>query len=272
MNGNTIIRNDKNYVGYIGGANLKKAFTLAEVLISLVVIGVIAAITLQVLYAGSNKKALEAGFKKNYSVIAQISRKAASEFNDCDNDIAEEVKEYLNKQLITMKNEESRNVSVYEDYTYKTFSGKEIDSRMHNDCLIGNTNFSAWGTIYRTILNDGTYMGICSHLGVGISSKSSRDGVFISIDTNGAKGPNKMGYDVFHFHLDGYNCSAEPAAGTYRNYKEDEEGYSTDDANAQFVGYCSKESTSDVNGFSCAQYALSNKCPSNSSKTYWECI
>lgn len=251
---------------------MKKAFTLAEVLISLVIIGIIAAITVQVLYADSNKKALESRFNKNYSIIAQISRKAASEFNDCDNDIAEEVKEYLNKQLITIQNESSGSVKAYKNYTYKTFNGKEIDSRMHNDCLIGNINFPSWGAKYRTILNDGAYLGICSHLDVGRSSKSSRDGVFISVDTNGAKGPNKMGYDVFHFHLNGYKCNAEPAAGTYRNYAKDEDGYGSNPSNAIFEGYCSKQSSSNINGFSCAQYAISNKCPSDSSKTYWQCL
>ena len=48
-----------------------RAFTLAEVLITIGIIGVVAAMTLPSLINNSQKKELEAGLKKNYSVIQQ---------------------------------------------------------------------------------------------------------------------------------------------------------------------------------------------------------
>ncbi len=48
-----------------------KGFTMAEVLITLGIIGVVAAMTLPSLINNNRNKALEAAFKKNYSVIEQ---------------------------------------------------------------------------------------------------------------------------------------------------------------------------------------------------------
>ena len=49
----------------------KFAFTLAEVLITLGIIGTVAAMTLPSLITRNQNKALEAGLKKNYSIIQQ---------------------------------------------------------------------------------------------------------------------------------------------------------------------------------------------------------
>ena len=47
------------------------AFTIAEVLITLGIIGVVAAMTLPALITRNQNKALEASLKKNYSIILQ---------------------------------------------------------------------------------------------------------------------------------------------------------------------------------------------------------
>ena len=46
-------------------------FTLAEVLITLSIIGIVAAMTLPSVITNSRNKQLEAGLKKSYSVISQ---------------------------------------------------------------------------------------------------------------------------------------------------------------------------------------------------------
>lgn len=50
---------------------MKKAFTLAEVLITIGIIGVIAALTIPALINKTNKKELETAFKKQYSTLQQ---------------------------------------------------------------------------------------------------------------------------------------------------------------------------------------------------------
>ena len=49
----------------------KTAFTLAEVLITLGIIGVVAALTLPALIQNNRNKELQTGLKKAYSVISQ---------------------------------------------------------------------------------------------------------------------------------------------------------------------------------------------------------
>ena len=48
---------------------LLDGFTLAEVLITLGIIGVVAALTMPVIIKGKERKELETGFKKQYSVL-----------------------------------------------------------------------------------------------------------------------------------------------------------------------------------------------------------
>lgn len=50
---------------------MKKAFTLAEVLITLGIIGVVAALTIPTLVNNYRKKQFETGLKKEYSVLLQ---------------------------------------------------------------------------------------------------------------------------------------------------------------------------------------------------------
>lgn len=50
---------------------MNKAFTLAEVLITLGIIGIVAAMTLPGVINNSRSKQLETAFKKNYSSISQ---------------------------------------------------------------------------------------------------------------------------------------------------------------------------------------------------------
>jgi prepilin-type N-terminal cleavage/methylation domain-containing protein len=65
----------------------KNAFTLAEVLITLGIIGVIAALTIPMLVASYQKRVLVTQYKTNYSILSQgfqkmISSEGVSDFGD----------------------------------------------------------------------------------------------------------------------------------------------------------------------------------------------
>ena len=62
--------------------NKKRAFTLAEVLITLVVIGVIAAITVPTIVANYRREATSAKLKKFYSTLHQVSYRAKADGKD----------------------------------------------------------------------------------------------------------------------------------------------------------------------------------------------
>ena len=61
----------------------KKAFTLAEVLITLGIIGIVAAMTMPVLIAKYRSKVLETQFKKRYSEVSQVFIQLKKMMNTC---------------------------------------------------------------------------------------------------------------------------------------------------------------------------------------------
>lgn len=60
---------------------MKKGFTLAEVLITLGIIGVVAALTMPTLIANYQKTAIKSQFKKSYSVLQQALLKAQADLD-----------------------------------------------------------------------------------------------------------------------------------------------------------------------------------------------
>lgn len=84
----------------------EKAFTLAEVLITLGIIGVVAAMTLPTLIQKNHTNIVEARLKKFYTVINQAILKAETEFGDKENwyikDNDDFYNTYLKKYLITI--------------------------------------------------------------------------------------------------------------------------------------------------------------------------
>ena len=62
----------------------KKAFTLAEVLITLSIIGVVAAMTVPNLMSNFEKQKTIVGLKKAYSEFIQVVDRARSQHGDCN--------------------------------------------------------------------------------------------------------------------------------------------------------------------------------------------
>ena len=143
-----------------------KAFTLSEVLITLVIIGVIAAITVPTLSANSRKEETTARLKKFYSTIQQVTYKAKADGNDWDY-WAEEAIESVDNTPATSKEFAEKYVLPYIVYqSYKT-----VENRTY---------------IY---LNDGTYFTL-----------KKGNCIDIGIDVNGEKKPNTGGRDKFLFY------------------------------------------------------------------------
>ncbi len=153
-----------------------KSFTLAEVLITLVIIGIIAAVTVPVVMANHKKTETAAKLKKAYSMIVNAVRLseidhgvAAPEWKrDADISIEDFIEEYFSKYLSYTK--------IDKDCTYMG-----IDTENY----LGPIDLPA-GCIY---LNDGTIMSF-----IGWDPHSG-----IYIDINGEKGPNEVGRDFFGF-------------------------------------------------------------------------
>jgi len=207
---------------------MKKAFTLAEVLITLGIIGVVAALTLPSLIANQKKQALRAGLKKNYSVISQALEKMQQDLGE---------------------------MIAPDTYSGKTF--KPLYQKYFNvakDCgwinCIPNTNCDYKAYINNTktgctFFDDGQFILQDGSL-IAIENPTADAGwgfrVWISVDVNGyQKPPNTWGQDMFTFEImpDG-RLLPMGAEGTY---------YSETD-------YCSTTSTDKYNGIACTNRAL----------------
>jgi len=226
----------------------KCAFTLAEVLITLVIIGVIAALTIPNLMHNYKMKEFEALYKKGYKGLYDLNQKFKQDTNF-------NIGEYAKENLVGTKNSSgTRAVGSYmlnflkgtsstaTNYRYiKTLSGSEVYGVWLDDAGNG------------IVLNNQVYFfeyngAICP---------------IITVDFNGyKKGPNKLGYDIFSFYFL-ENGKILPFGA---NIDLGKIGTSA----AQASTYCSYASDSDRNGFGCSYWASLNKAPDGSGKTYWE--
>ena len=221
---------------------LKQGFTLAEILIALTIIGVIAAVTMPVLIGNSQDKELAAGLKKNYSVFKQVLTHYYADTGEMltqstENTAADSkrIKEALIKYVSNIK-----------DCGY---GWESYDAANNTQSCIP---FGKFGSIYKTyngnnlggsagafdqgqfVLSDGTAVFL---------NADSPHGTLISVDVNGfEKKPNRLGKDLFVFQLtqDG-DLLPGGAAGTW---------YSDENT------YCSNTSTNTKNGAGCAAKVL----------------
>lgn len=170
-----------------------KAFTLAEVLITLGIIGVVAAMTLPVLVANYQKIQAVAQLKRTYNVLSNAIRMSMSENGDVQdwvitssdiNGSSEFANTYLLPYLKVVKNC-GASTSGDCSYSLKNPNGTDASSRL--------ANYS------RFILNDGTIVFIFSK--VNTATHVFPRIIYVNVDINGLKMPNKMGRDYFEFAL-----------------------------------------------------------------------
>jgi prepilin-type N-terminal cleavage/methylation domain-containing protein len=226
----------------VTGEGKKAAFTLAEVLITLGIIGVVAAMTIPTLISNMKAIKLQTQFKEAYSIISQA------------------VKAY--------NGDDERTDAGQSQATYKSFmkyfkgvtdcgnaSQVAVDSKY---CFIRNSstafnqdqyykNYAKNSTYIETqLLDDGQF-----YLSNGMLIAFNTVGVLaISVDINGkGEKPNAWGHDVFTFQLiesekeGGYELLPMGAPSSTYNNKST---------------YCSTTNTSKTNGIACTYYALTD--------------
>ncbi len=210
---------------------------MAEVLITLGIIGVVAAMTLPSLINNSRNKELEASLKKNYSVIQQAldMYQAQNGFRLKSDDLdTHELKPAILPYFNVLNDcgvgtEPSGNACIpntdeNKSDIYKSYNGNTILLSVFDDGQF--------------VLNDGSLI-LLENVRYGY-------GVLISVDVNGYnKRPNRWGHDLFTFQLmnDGriLPMGAEDSLYTDMNT------------------YCSSNSTHLYNGIACTYRALTEK-------------
>lgn len=194
-----------------GGASLKasrgKGFTLAEVLITLGIIGVVAALTLPTLISNYKKQTYVTGLQKAYSVLNNMTKDAMA---------SDDVTDFSDTQFLQSWSENvglfpailkkfcpnSEGFFVYEGMS-NTYSKKELGEINNNYHLNGlPINANHW---YCLINQD----AIMYCFAIGTNNPSGRvENDFgsplgswqhnnILVDINGFKRPNQLGRDIF---------------------------------------------------------------------------
>lgn len=231
-----------------GGGHLVAScngFTLAEVLITLGIIGVVAAMTLPALIQNTRHKELEAGLKKGASEISQALNMYQAENGEpivVNNLDTHELKPELIKYF-----------KVLQDCGYGYGDSDTACIKNYNDPDKNSTtykNFTGTNTVDLKMFDDGQFVLTSGAIILinNVVDAENKDRIYISIDVNGYnKRPNRLGQDLFMFQIDNNNNGKLLPMGA-----EGTKFYSETDA------YCSKTSTNLNNGAGCTYKALSD--------------
>ncbi|MCM1338475.1 MAG: type II secretion system GspH family protein [Muribaculaceae bacterium] len=246
-------------------------FTLAETLITLGIIGVVAAITIPNVLNKCRSIVLKNQFKKSVALVNQVIRrtKASTDietFAEYCIDYST-YSSYINRprclnELLSNHNIKSFKPSYYNLLYYNVNRANDTIKSYNGKASATSTDFGNHGfqkALYLTVaMADGQY----------INYWIENFELYIPVDINGSAKPNRLGHDIFIFSV---NKKDDSLQGVQANFtaKEDE----PDNWASQTSGNpCNLTSTQKGNGIGCAQYALQDKCPYDSSKTYFECL
>jgi len=227
------------------GAN---AFTLAEVLLTLAIIGVVAALTIPAVVTKVTKDQYVVGLKKAYNTLKAVEREAVQEHGPTENwnlghstpqyDPTKDFEKYFLPHLDVLKNCGS-------DTTERGCWAEDVTDL--NGSWVFNLNDS--GEVYRFITSDG--MAWAYEDATYYVDKSAIRAI-IYVDVNGLKGPNKYGRDVFAFSFFPFNLGIKPA-GSYDDYYGQSRPISTSDVNSS----CKIDTSFHGQGYYCAAKVLS---------------
>ena len=122
--------------GKLMKSNMKNAFTLSEVLITLGIIGVVASLTMPSLIKNYRHRVLKTQFAKSYSILSQILEEAKIEYNDCNANNTEEIKalvyENLNKVQGKILTNKAPNI-IFDKYKQYSLTGVEANVALHTN-------------------------------------------------------------------------------------------------------------------------------------------
>lgn len=194
---------DKNLKSYYNKINF--AFTLAEVLITLGIIGVVAALTIPTLLKSTNDLEFKSAWKKSYSVLQSAYTFLKSENGGTtisgmgitnNATFAQAFKPYLK----VMRDEPNLALILMSDGSQYVTKMKTMNGN------VGYVQVGIQNNAYFLVLNDGTFF-IFEYTGGDANNAGGFNGAnlyavvynsnHIFVDVNGVKPPNILGRDIF---------------------------------------------------------------------------
>lgn len=165
-----------------------KAFTLAEVLITLGIIGVVAAMTIPGLIQRTQEKELLNRWIKFHALLKQAILMAEEEYGDSSNWRFDKYKSG------STPNTEGSAYSYLKPYL-----------KIVSDCPTGEPEKNCFLSGYKYSFLDGTPAAICSYIGPAVRLLSGESICFgngsphFTVDLNGTSPPNRIGVDIHYF-------------------------------------------------------------------------
>ena len=239
------------------------AFTLAEVLITLGIIGIVAAMTIPTLMTHLTHKKLQSQFEKAYADLNIAARMfyAQEECSVHDADVIlysgssetgnRRSDKLLEKFMSYYKGYSKTTGSIWRQYdqfhniTQKNLNGTAVDKY---PCDESSVAMDAVGRLY-AFENSSTQHG-------------DSYGPKICVDINGDDKPNRLGFDRFVFVFTSTNSLVPYTGKDWARLTANE----TDEN--KIKKYCSYENGSDLPAFSCAYFAIKDKSPTGNG-SYW---
>lgn len=233
----------------MAGFGKRFGFTLAESLITLGVIGIVAAMTLPTLIARIRIIQLHTQFNKMYADLNQAARLFYANENTSVpyygkiTATSPRSDKLLKKYMSYFKGSSTTTQLRYDyfDYAHNITNGEG-----HDTCDESSVMLDMTGRIF--VMDNAPF--------------NMTFGPKICVDTNGIKGPNKLGYDRFTFVFTEEN-TVEPYTGT--SYWECSENITDEE---QIKNQC-KGIKAGNNRNHCAYFALKDKNPTGNG-TYWK--
>ena len=210
----------------------KVGFTLAEVLITLGIIGVVAAMTIPAIITKCQQLVIITQLKKSYSELNQAIKMSVYENGDTDGWTLENALstveghiEYGDKYIAPYLKISHKAGGVKGWWTcnpHQNFPGLY--------CVLSKSkksNYSAWIPYIYYLQSGSTF------------SVGGWNSTVITVDVNGIKGPNVAGYDVYTFSISNNSLSSPKW-------------------NSKDTWSCSADSTHSYNGWACASRIIDN--------------
>ncbi|MCQ2754786.1 MAG: type II secretion system GspH family protein [bacterium] len=240
----------------------KNAFTLAEVLITLTIVGVVASLTVPTLVANTQAHELKAAYNNAYATLANAEKTFQSEYGISYSRCAAT---YGNK--------------CREDWAKLFTSSTEVDVSTNASAVAGTSkqlyqirNFKGGNTSQHCDASNRMLIKNQIIYSFDDNPAAGYNGPRMCVDINGIKKPNIVGVDIFNFFF--LRAGGLVPEGTEDPYSKT---YDKMDS-SQKIGFAWGAQTQKANGINtcsssnpiaCSYYAAQNTSPTGKG-TYWE--
>ena len=200
---------------------MKRAFTLAEVLITLGIIGVVAAMTMPTVINSTQKKVLETQYKKAMSVYANALQMAMAKNNTPGDLVSTQLFGCYGlssdqEKATCFKDSNKDLFNIIEDSESEAFKNKlqSIKYKSSYEDMFGfifppayagmvHTDYIWQDALYSFATNDGMIFGYTWMTTFdNVNGNFVTTGYSVIVDVNGPKNPNKWASDMYMFEVD----------------------------------------------------------------------